>query len=87
VHDLWHLVWTVLVVAVLCAPLAISVWALLDAAHRPAWAWALAERDQARWIALVLLGFFTVLGGLVISGVYLLRVRPVVRAAEQGALF
>ena len=65
-------------------PLAISLWALLDCAHRPGWAWALADRRQAVWMAAILLGFFTVLGGLAISGWYLLRVRPEVRDAEDG---
>jgi hypothetical protein len=65
-------------------PLAISLWALLDCARRPAWAWALADRRQVVWMAAILLGFLTVLGGLVISGWYLLRVRPEIRDAEDG---
>lgn len=65
-------------------PLALSVAALLDATRRPQWAWALADRNQALWIALVLVGVLSVIGGLVVSATYLLRVRPVVAAAEQG---
>ena len=51
------------VLLVAAAPLALSVFALLDAARRPAWAWSLAERPQAMWMAMILLGtFLSVLG-------------------------
>ena len=81
-----HLLSTIAVTAVLCIPLAISLWALLDVARRPAWAWSLADRNQAMWVALVLFGFCSVVGGLVISGIYLMRVRPRIVAAEEGRL-
>ncbi|MCP4436173.1 MAG: hypothetical protein GY812_11870 [Actinomycetia bacterium] len=68
------------------APLALSVWALLDAARRPQWAWALAERNQLAWMTMILLGILFVCAGLAISGWYLLRVRPVVAAVERGEL-
>jgi hypothetical protein len=67
-------------------PLAVSVFALLDAAKRPQWAWSLADRNQLLWLAMILGGILSVLLGLVISGWYLLKVRPVVAAAEQGRL-
>jgi hypothetical protein len=70
--------------AVFCIPLGISLWALLDCARRPAWAWALAERRQVVWMAAILMGFLTVIGGLMISAWYLVRVRPVIRDAEDG---
>lgn len=75
---------TVLVTALAAVPLALSLWALLDCARRPGWAWALAGRRQVVWLAAILCGFLTVAGGLVVSGWYLLRVRPVVAAAETG---
>jgi hypothetical protein len=84
--GLAHVLWTIVVLAVLCVPLAISMWALLDAARRPSWAWSLAERDQTKWIAIVLFGFLTVIGGLIISIYYLRRVRPAIAAAEEGRL-
>ena len=84
--GLAHLAWTVAVTAVLCIPIGISLWALLDAARRPAWAWSLADRNQAMWMAFVLFGFCSVVGGLVISGIYLMRVRPRIAAAEEGRL-
>jgi hypothetical protein len=65
-------------------PLAISLIALLDAARRPQWAWSLADRNQLMWLAMILVGMLSVVLGLGISGWYLLRVRPVVAAAERG---
>lgn len=68
----------------MCIPLGISLWALLDAVRRPQWAWSLAERNQLMWLAMILVGILSVLLGLAISGWYLVRVRPVVAAAESG---
>jgi hypothetical protein len=72
--------------ALAALPLGISVWALLDVARRPQWAWALAGRRQVVWMALVLVGILTVVGGLAVSGWYLLRVRPDIAAAEDGRI-
>ena len=71
---------------VLGAPLALSIWALLDAARRPRWAWALADRNQLVWMTAILLGILFLCVGLAISGWYLLKVRPVVAAVEEGRL-
>lgn len=67
-------------------PLGVSLWALLDAARRPRWAWALSGRRQVVWMALILFGILSVVGGLLISGYYLLRVRPRIAAVEGGHL-
>jgi hypothetical protein len=67
-------------------PLALSMWALLDAARRPQWAWALCRRNQAGWMAAILCGILTLIGGVAISSVYLLRIRPIVAAAEDGRI-
>ena len=67
-------------------PLGLSVWALLDAARRPQWAWSLAERNQVLWMAVILGGVLSVVLGVGISGWYLWRVRPVVAAAEEGRI-
>lgn len=77
---------TIALTALASLPLALSLWALLDCARRPAWAWALAGRRQVLWLAAILVGFLMVVGGLVIASWYLLRVRPVVAAAEDGRL-
>jgi hypothetical protein len=69
---------------VLAIPLVLTMWALLDAARRPEWAWALAGRRRVVWLAAILFGAMTVLVGLVVATVYLVRVRPEVAAAEEG---
>jgi hypothetical protein len=76
-----------MVLAALAAiPLALSVWALLDAARRPQWAWALAERRQVVWMAAIMLGTLTVIGGMLLCAYYLTRVRHDVAAAEEGRI-
>ena len=67
-------------------PLLLTGWALLDAARRPEWAWALAGRRRVVWMAAILFGAMTLLVGLVVASVYLVRVRPEVAAAEAGRL-
>jgi hypothetical protein len=69
---------------VLAIPLSLTVWALLDAARRPEWAWALAGRRRVVWMAAIAFGAMTVLVGLAVATVYLVRVRPAVAAAEEG---
>jgi hypothetical protein len=71
-------------VVLLAIPLTLTVWALLDAARRPEWAWALAGRRRVVWMALILFGAMTVLVCLAVAAVYLVRVRPAVAAAEEG---
>ena len=74
----------VLVTSFFAIPLVLTVWSLLDAAHRPQWAWALAERRQVVWMAAIMFGTLTVLGGVVLCTWYLTRVRHEVAAAEEG---
>ena len=75
---------TALLVVVCALPLALTVWALLDAARRPEWAWALAGRRRVVWMAAILFGAMALVVGLVVSVIYLVRVRPEVEAAESG---
>jgi len=84
--DLASVAWATLGASAAAVPLGISLWALLDAARRPRWAWALTGRRQVVWLAAILFGALTVVGGLAISGWYLLRVRPLVAAVERGDL-
>ena len=84
--TLGRLVWAVLVTSFFCLPLAISLWAFLDAARRPQWAWALSPARQVVWMVAIPLGVLTVVGGLLISLWYLLRIRPLVAATERGEL-
>ncbi len=74
-----------LLLAVLAAiPLSVTIWALLDAARRPQWAWALAGRSQVAWMAAIMFAALTLVGGLLVSGWYLARVRQEIAAAEDG---
>ncbi len=83
-EALGRLGWELLAVSLSAVPLGISLWALLDIARRPAWAWGLSGRNRVGWLTAVLVGTCSVIGGLLISGWYLLKVRPVVSAAEEG---
>ena len=67
-------------------PLSVTIWALLDAARRPQWAWALAGRSQVAWMAAIMFAALTVLGGLAVSGWYLSRVRHEIADAEDGRI-
>ena len=71
-------------VTVLAVPAALSVWALLDAARRPEWAWALAGRRRVVWLALSAGGLLVLVPGVAIALWYLLIVRRDVAAAEAG---
>ncbi|HEY7071172.1 MAG TPA: hypothetical protein VH479_13695 [Acidimicrobiales bacterium] len=68
-------------------PLALTAWALLDTAHRPEWVWALVGRRRVAWLAAILFGAMVVPVGLVVSAVYLVRVRPELADAETGRLW
>jgi hypothetical protein len=77
----------VLVTTIVAAiPLALSMWALLDAARRPEWAFALARRSRTAWVAATGFGILFCGPGVIISLWYLLKVRPGVAAAESGRL-
>jgi hypothetical protein len=84
--DFGQLVGTTIVVALSCIPLAITLWALLDCARRPGWAWGLSGHDRLVWMAAILLGVLCVPAGVAISGWYLLRIRPTVAAVEDGRI-
>jgi uncharacterized membrane protein len=84
--GLGDLIGEILVTAFLCIPLGLSLWALVDCARRPSWAWALSNHERVQWLFLILVGFLCVIGGLMISLYYLVRIRPAVAAVEAGAL-
>ncbi len=73
-----------LVVLVCSVPLLLTAWALLDAARRPEWAWALAGRRRVVWLAAILFGALVLVVGLVVSIAYLVWVRPEIADAESG---
>jgi hypothetical protein len=65
-------------------PASISLWALLDCARRPPWAWSFAGRSQVAWLGAIAFGFFLLIFGVAVSVWYLLRVRPAIAAVEDG---
>ncbi len=67
-------------------PLSLTLWALLDAARRPQWAWALSGRRQVVWMAGIMFAAATLLGGLIVSTWYLTRIRQEIQAAEDGKI-
>jgi len=81
-----RIAWAVVVTMFAFLPLGVSLWALLDAVRRPQWAWALSRHRQVPWLVAILFGLFTVVGGLLVSGWYLARVRPAVAAVERGEI-
>ena len=82
--ELSHLAIAVAVAVFAAVPLAVTLWALLDAARRPQWAWALSGRRQVVWMAAIMFAAISVIGGLVLSTWYLTRVRHEIAAAEDG---
>ena len=84
--DLSELGVAVLVTTLAAFPLGLSLWALLDAARRPQWAWAMTDRRQVVWMAGIMFGVLTVIGGLLISTWYLTKVRHQIAAAEEGRI-
>ncbi len=69
-----------------CIPLGLTLWALLDAARRPRWVWALSRHPQLPWLAAVAAGVLLTVLGVGISLWYLLRIRPELAAIESGRL-
>jgi hypothetical protein len=67
-------------------PIGLSVWALLDAARRPEWAFSFVNRSRTAWVAACAIGVLFCGPGLLISLWYLLRVRPQVADVEAGRL-
>lgn len=84
--DFGQLAGTTLVIALSCIPLGLTLWALLDCARRPAWAWGLSNHDRLIWMFAILVGVLCVPVGIGISGWYLLRIRPVIAGIEDGRL-
>ncbi|MGK0227091.1 MAG: hypothetical protein ACI8XD_001913 [Thermoproteota archaeon] len=65
-------------------PISLSVWALLDCAQRPPWAWSFAGRNQVAWLGAIAFGIFLLIFGMTISLWYLIRIRPHIAAVEAG---
>ncbi len=81
-----ELLLTIVVTVVVLIPIGLVIAALLDAANRPDWVWALAGRNKPGWMAAIIVSGVFVLPGLVVALVYGLRVRPHLRDIERGRL-
>ena len=66
------------VVVVLFCGVAVPVWAVVDAANRPAAAFYGAKSNKTAWIVVVIIAWFIGLG-FFLGGFYLLFTRPKVR--------
>jgi hypothetical protein len=63
------------------ATLAVTIWAIVDAASRPAGAFTAAGSNKTLWITIMVIGWLvTGLIGLILACVYLGSIRPRVRA-------
>ncbi len=62
------------------------MWALLDAARRPEWAFAYVGRNRTTWVAVTGLGILFCVPGVIVAIYYLVKVRPQVAAIEGGRL-
>jgi hypothetical protein len=70
-------------VLIALATLAVSIWAIVDAASRPSGAFAAAGSNKTMWIVLVAVGWVvTGVLGLILACVYLGSIRPRVRAVS-----
>jgi hypothetical protein len=65
-------------------PLALNIWAIIDAAGRPDWAWERSGQNKTLWIVLIAIGLVFCALGLVMSIVYFVVIRPQVVRAEFG---
>ena len=81
-----QLFWVIIQTAFFCIPLGLSVWALLDCAKRPGWAWGLTKRNRQVWMATILIGILVMPVGIAVSLWYLLRIRPEIAGVEAGRL-
>jgi hypothetical protein len=69
---------------VLFLGIGVPLWAVIDAANRPAAAFYGAGSNKTAWIAVIVVAFFLGIG-LLLGGFYLLFTRPKVRR-QMGSL-
>ena len=69
---------------VLFLGIGVPLWAVIDAANRPAVAFYGAGSNKTAWIAVIVVAFFLGIG-LLLGGFYLLFTRPKVRR-QMGSL-
>jgi hypothetical protein len=84
VDEVLTLTWALVLTCLAAVPLGLTIWALLDAARRPEWAWALTSRRRVVWMVVIMFSALTVVGGMAMSVWYLTRVRPHLASVESG---
>ncbi len=72
------------ILLVALVPVGVTVFAIVDGAGRPEWAWQRAGQSKAVWIALEAVGIFACFLGLIMSIIYFATVRPKLVLAQQG---
>jgi hypothetical protein len=72
-----------LIVIVVLVAVAVPLWAVVDAASRPASAFFGAGSNKTIWIVVIVVSWFIGLG-LFLGGFYLLFTRPKVRRQMEG---
>jgi hypothetical protein len=73
-----------LVLFILVVGLMVPVWAIIDAASRPSGAFSAAGSSKAMWLVLIVVGWLvTGLIGIILALVYLVSIRPRIRAAAR----
>ena len=72
------------ILLVALVPVGVTVFAIVDGAGRPEWAWQRAGQSKAVWIALEAVGIFVCFLGLIMSIIYLATIRPKLVLAQQG---
>jgi hypothetical protein len=60
------------------------IWALVDAATKPTWAWEAAGQNKTLIVVLLVVGIFCGIVGIVTGIVWFASIRPKVLAAAQG---
>lgn len=74
------------IVAIGLLPLLLGIWALVDAASRPTWAWDAIGSSKTLYVVLIVGGFFVVgIVSIATSIVYLVATRPRLEAAMAAA--
>jgi hypothetical protein len=77
-----------LIISLGLVPLAFVLWAVIDAASRPDWAWQQASQNKTVWVVVPAVRLFVCgIVGLVMAIVSIVSIRPqVVRAQHGGGL-
>jgi len=81
-----ELLWAIVTTLWFALPALVSLATLLDAARRPAWVWAFANRNRAYWIGMAGLGVLFCVVGVVVAVLWWGRVRRQLGAIEAGRL-